>query len=170
MSLPSDEYMTQPHMAANAMRGSAALLNALKAHHDFNIYAPEDWKAREPEPEVEPEPVIVFPPAKPIWFSFDDPEEKPAPKIRQIKMAACAHFQVSPIDLISKRRTKEVVYPRQVAYFVAKSLTTHTLPEIARKFGGRDHTTILYGVRKIERLARQDWRVAYDVAHVEGML
>lgn len=166
MALPSEEYQTQAHMEADAVRGSEALLRALRHHHDFNMYPPKGWGARAPEPE----PIYVPPPVKEVWFSFDDPEDKPPPKIADIKRAACTHFQVSITDLMSKRRTKDVVYPRHIAFFLAKSRTLHSLPEIGRRFGGKDHTTVLHGVRKIQHLAKTDWRVAYDVAHVEGML
>ena len=62
----------------------------------------------------------------------------------------------SRADILSSRRTAVVVKPRQVAMFLAKTLTMRSLPEIGRRFGGRDHTTVLHAVRKIEGLAQTD--------------
>lgn len=76
--------------------------------------------------------------------------------IEDVMRAVVGHFNVSRADLISPRRHKSVVYPRQVGMYLAKVLTTRSLPEIGRKFGGRDHTTVLHAVRKIERLATED--------------
>jgi len=61
-------------------------------------------------------------------------------------------YNVSRSDLLSSRRTANVVRPRQVAMYLAKTLTLRSLPEIGRRFGGRDHTTVLHAVRKIEGL------------------
>ena len=66
-------------------------------------------------------------------------------------------------DLISARRTADVVRPRQIAMFLAKNLTPNSLPVIGRKFGGRDHTTVLHAVRKIEALWSRDSNLAGDL-------
>ena len=73
-------------------------------------------------------------------------------KIEDIQKRVAAHFNVSRADLLSLRRTAAVVMPRQIAMFLAKSLTLRSLPEIGRRFGGRDHTTVLHAVRKIDNL------------------
>jgi chromosomal replication initiator protein len=88
----------------------------------------------------------------------------------EIAMAACKYFKIEPIEMYSKRKTGNVVYARQIAFYICKNKTTHSYPEIGRRFGGRDHTTILHGVKKIGRLVKEDWRVCYDVAYVEAML
>ena len=77
-------------------------------------------------------------------------------KIEDILKLVSAHYNVSRPDLLSSRRTAIVVRPRQVAMYLAKILTLRSLPEIGRRFGGRDHTTVLHAVRKIERLSKED--------------
>ena len=73
-------------------------------------------------------------------------------KIEDIQKRVAIHYNISRADLLSSRRTAAVVMPRQIAMFLAKSLTLRSLPEIGRRFGGRDHTTVLHAVRKIDRL------------------
>jgi chromosomal replication initiator protein len=92
------------------------------------------------------------------------------PTIANIQAAICKHFTMTRNELLSERRTKEVVYPRQIAMYLCKTLTPRSLPEIGRRFGKRDHTTVLHAVRKIKDLIRRDWQVAYDVANVEAQL
>ena len=67
-----------------------------------------------------------------------------------------AHFDLKPIDLVSARRARAVARPRQIAMYLAKRLTTRSLPEIGRKFGGRDHSTVIHAVRRIEELRDSD--------------
>lgn len=73
-------------------------------------------------------------------------------KIEDIQKRVATHYNISRADLLSSRRTAAVVMPRQIAMFLAKSLTLRSLPEIGRRFGGRDHTTVLHAVRKIDKL------------------
>jgi chromosomal replication initiator protein len=73
-------------------------------------------------------------------------------KIEDIQKRVATHYNVSRADLLSSRRTAAVVMPRQIAMFLSKSLTLRSLPEIGRRFGGRDHTTVLHAVRKIDKL------------------
>jgi chromosomal replication initiator protein len=77
-------------------------------------------------------------------------------KIEDIQKLVASHYSVSRADILSSRRTAAVVKPRQVAMFLAKILTPRSLPEIGRRFGGRDHTTVLHAVRKIEALLQND--------------
>jgi len=74
----------------------------------------------------------------------------------RIKRAVAAYFGVTWADLEGPRRWKKFVRPRQIAMYLARTLTPHSLPEIARHFGGRDHTTVLHAVRKIEALRAAD--------------
>ncbi len=76
--------------------------------------------------------------------------------IDEIQKLVSAHFELKPLDLISARRARAVARPRQIAMYLAKRLTTRSLPEIGRKFGGRDHSTVIHAVRKIEELRDQD--------------
>jgi chromosomal replication initiation ATPase DnaA len=79
------------------------------------------------------------------------------PSIRKIITALAQAYNVPPIDLISMRRTANVVLPRQIAMYLAKVTTLRSLPDIGRQFGGKDHTTIIHAVRKIAaRMAVDD--------------
>jgi chromosomal replication initiator protein len=71
---------------------------------------------------------------------------------------------------LSSRRTANVVRPRQVAMYLAKILTLRSLPEIGRRFGGRDHTTVLHAVRKIEALAANDSALADEIEALKRQL
>jgi chromosomal replication initiator protein len=77
-------------------------------------------------------------------------------KIEDIQRIVAKHYNVSRADILSARRTAGVVKPRQIAMYLAKSLTLRSLPEIGRRFGGRDHTTVLHAVRKIDTLTNDD--------------
>lgn len=115
----------------------------------------------------------TIPIAKANWFSIVEDKIIPTargPLVEDIQRVACKYFSVQRNDMLSPRRDIRVAYPRHIVMYLAKTLTLKSLPEIGRRLGGRDHTTILHGVRKIERLVRTDWEVAYDVAHVEAML
>ena len=70
-------------------------------------------------------------------------------KIEAIQKLVTSRFNVSRADILSSRRTATVVRPRQIAMYLSKLLTPRSLPEIGRRFGGRDHTTVLHAVRKI---------------------
>lgn len=91
-------------------------------------------------------------------------------KIEDIQRIAAKHYNVARTDLVSNRRTRNVVLPRQVAMYLAKVLTPRSLPEIGRKFGGRDHTTVLHAVRKIDALIKTDAPLAQAVELLKRML
>jgi chromosomal replication initiator protein len=76
--------------------------------------------------------------------------------IDEIQKAVSAHFEVKQLDLISQRRAVVIARPRQIAMYLAKRLTTRSLPEIGRKFGNRDHSTVIHAVRRIEELRGVD--------------
>lgn len=76
--------------------------------------------------------------------------------IDEIQRAVSSHFEVKQIDLISERRAVAIARPRQIAMYLAKRLTTRSLPEIGRKFGNRDHSTVIHAVRRIEELRGKD--------------
>jgi chromosomal replication initiator protein len=76
--------------------------------------------------------------------------------IDEIQRAVSAHYDLKPVDLVSARRAVVVARPRQIAMYLAKRLTTRSLPEIGRKFGGRDHSTVIHAVRRIEELRSSD--------------
>ncbi|UVO49069.1 chromosomal replication initiator protein DnaA [Sphingomonas sp. SUN019] len=79
--------------------------------------------------------------------------------IDEIQKLVSTHFELKPLDLISARRARAVARPRQIAMYLAKRLTTRSLPEIGRKFGGRDHSTVIHAVRRIEQLRDTDREV-----------
>jgi chromosomal replication initiator protein len=91
-------------------------------------------------------------------------------KIEDIQRIVAKHFNVSKADLLSARRTRTVVRPRQIAMYLAKTLTPRSLPEIGRRFGNRDHTTVLHAVRKIEELAGADRGFADEIELLKRML
>jgi chromosomal replication initiator protein len=85
-------------------------------------------------------------------------------KIEDILKVVGRHYNVAKADLLSPRRSRTVVVPRQVGMYLAKKLTSRSLPEIGRRFGGRDHSTVLHAVRKIDEQVRVDEKLAKDVA------
>ena len=91
-------------------------------------------------------------------------------KIEDIQKLVANHYNVSRADILSSRRTAVVVKPRQVAMFLAKALTMRSLPEIGRRFGGRDHTTVLHAVRKIEALSANDGALRDELDLLKRML
>ncbi|HLY00315.1 MAG TPA: chromosomal replication initiator protein DnaA [Roseiarcus sp.] len=91
-------------------------------------------------------------------------------KIEDIQKLVASHYSVSRADILSSRRTAAVVKPRQVAMFLAKMLTLRSLPEIGRRFGGRDHTTVLHAVRKIEALIQIDTILREELELLKRML
>lgn len=91
-------------------------------------------------------------------------------KIEDIQKLVANHYNVTRADLLSSRRTASVVRPRQIAMFLSKVLTPRSLPEIGRRFGGRDHTTVLHAVRKIEGLSSSDHSLAQDIDYLKRML
>src|SRR5690606_3466910 len=78
--------------------------------------------------------------------------ETPRVRIEDILKIVARHYKVPRNELLSSRRSRDVVRPRQIAMYLAKALTSRSLPEIGRRFGGRDHTTVLHSVRKVEQL------------------
>ena len=98
------------------------------------------------------------------------PQEPKRVKIEDIQRVVARHYNVSRGDLLSSRRTANVVRPRQVAMYLAKTLTLRSLPEIGRRFGGRDHTTVLHAVRKIDGLTTTDRALAQDIEFLKRML
>jgi chromosomal replication initiator protein len=98
------------------------------------------------------------------------PAEPKRVRIEDIQRVVARQYNVSRADLLSSRRTANVVRPRQVAMYLAKLLTLRSLPEIGRRFGGRDHTTVLHAVRKIETLAGNDSVFADEIETLKRLL
>ena len=83
--------------------------------------------------------------------------------VDEIQKATCEHYRLKQVDLLSERRTRAIARPRQVAMYLTKTLTTRSYPDIGRRFGNRDHTTVLHAVRQIEKLKAEDASLAADV-------
>ena len=91
-------------------------------------------------------------------------------KIEEIQKLVATRYNVSRADILSERRTAAVVKPRQIAMYLSKALTPRSLPEIGRRFGGRDHTTVLHAVRKIEKAISEDRSLHDEVDLLKRML
>ncbi|MBG0810874.1 chromosomal replication initiator protein DnaA [Methylosinus sp. H3A] len=91
-------------------------------------------------------------------------------KIDDIQKLVASHYNISRADILSSRRTANVVRPRQIAMYLSKVLTLRSLPEIGRRFGGRDHTTVLHAVRKVEELASKDKSLSEVIELLKRML
>ena len=83
--------------------------------------------------------------------------------IEEIQRRVSEHYNIRLSDMIGPKRVRSYARPRQVAMYLCKQLTSRSLPEIGRRFGGRDHTTIMHGVRRIEELRVQDGQIAEDI-------
>ena len=90
--------------------------------------------------------------------------------IEEIQKRVAEHFNIRLSDMHSARRSRAVARPRQVAMYLAKQLTTRSLPEIGRKFGGRDHTTVIYGCEKIGEEINADSRLRQEVVTIRDKL
>ena len=101
---------------------------------------------------------------------YDRSAEPKRVRIEDIQRVVARQYNVSRADLLSSRRTANVVRPRQVAMYLAKILTLRSLPEIGRRFGGRYDTTVLHAVRKIETLAGNDSALADEIETLKRLL
>jgi chromosomal replication initiator protein len=90
--------------------------------------------------------------------------------IDEIQRQVAAHFNIRLADMASARRSRSIARPRQIAMYLAKQLTPRSLPEIGRKFGGRDHTTVMHAVKVIEQMKGADAAFAEDVDLLRRML
>jgi chromosomal replication initiator protein len=91
-------------------------------------------------------------------------------RIEDIQKVVAGHYNVSKHDLLSARRTRAIVRPRQIAMYLAKSMTPRSYPEIGKRFGGRDHTTVLHAVRKVEELAAGDETLAQEIELLKRLI
>jgi chromosomal replication initiator protein len=91
-------------------------------------------------------------------------------RIEDIQKVVASHYNVSKHDLLSARRTRAIVRPRQIAMYLAKTMTPRSFPEIGKRFGGRDHTTVLHAVRKVEELAAADEALKQEIELLRRMI
>jgi chromosomal replication initiator protein len=90
--------------------------------------------------------------------------------IEDIQKQVAEHYNVRVSDMHSNRRLRIVARPRQIAMYLSKKLTSYSLPEIGRKFGGRDHTTVMHAIKKVEDLIAQDSAFSEDLYMLENIL
>jgi len=83
--------------------------------------------------------------------------------VEEIQRKVSDHYNIRLSDLIGPKRVRTLARPRQIAMYLAKSMTNRSLPEIGRRFGGRDHTTVMHGVRRIEELRATDSQISDDL-------
>jgi chromosomal replication initiator protein len=91
-------------------------------------------------------------------------------RIEDIQRIVARHYNVSRQELVSNRRTRVIVKPRQIAMYLSKTLTPRSFPEIGRRFGGRDHTTVLHAVRKIEELIAGDSKLSHEIELLKRLI
>ena len=90
--------------------------------------------------------------------------------LENIQKTVADYYKIRTSDLLSGKRTRTIARPRQVAMALAKELTNHSLPEIGERFGGKDHTTVLYATRKVAELRESDTRIEEDYANLLRIL
>ncbi|MEY4269345.1 MAG: Chromosomal replication initiator protein DnaA [Pseudomonadota bacterium] len=95
---------------------------------------------------------------------------RPRITIDEIQRAVCAHYRLDKSEMSSKRRVRAIARPRQVAMYLAKELTPRSYPEIGRKFGGRDHSTVIHAVRAVEALRAADSDLDNDIVSIRRAL
>lgn len=120
-------------------RATNDLLAALRKHHEPPV---SEILSPIPDKDIAAAAEIAFP----SWVN----------EVTRIQHAICREWGVSKVDLLSARRTEDVVVPRQAAMFLARRLGSRSLPEIGHRFGGRDHTTVIHAVRKTEERMAAD--------------
>jgi len=158
----------QETLRARSINSCNALLSRLMKYH--GIPAPR------PKPDiVEIVPIVVRhsppPPSVPDWIkSIEDAPDSKGPSVKTIKVCVAHHFNISPRDLESPRRFAKIVLPRQIAFYLARKLTNRSLPDIGRRFGGKDHTTILHACKKMKQRMEEDPLLAQTVRCLEEQL
>jgi hypothetical protein len=166
-------------------------MSMLQDLHRAHLERRRRFDAAVPKPQPAAAPVVVAPPPLPPtpeyrprwrwlshrWVSPDCQEAVKAPElpearttIADVTAAVCRYYGISEIEIKSKRRTKVVAHQRQVAMYLAKELTLKSLPEIGRRFGGRDHTTILHGVRRITGLLPHNPKLAAEIDEIKAVV
>ena len=90
--------------------------------------------------------------------------------LENIKKTTAEYYKIRVSDLLSKRRSRSVTRPRQIAMSLAKEFTNHSLPEIGDAFGGRDHTTVLHACRKVAELRKEEARIEEDYKNLANLL
>jgi len=165
------------HERSKAFRNHiATLAQKLKGNREApvpKIAAPRKPERPAPRKPERPAPKKLERPTPKIWFEIVeeiDPSNGPRPSILKIQEVVGAHFSIPVQDLISHHRAYSVALPRQIAMYLCRELTLFSLARIAKKFGGRDHSTIHHGHEKISRLIASDAAFAGTVEEIRGRL
>jgi len=159
----------QETLRAKNMNSCKALLSRLAKFHGEAFVKAAPVVIVEATPKPEPE--LPPPPVDPKWIRMiEDVTDPKAPSVKEIKLCVAHHFKLSPRDLESPRRFAKIVQPRQIAFYLARKLTTKSFPDIGRRFGGKDHTTILHACKVIERRMEKDPKLAETVRCLEEQL
>lgn len=137
-----------------SIAAKAAALNETKSFRPPDV-APEAVAAQTDAP-------TTLPPMKEPWFSIETVTAIKTLKVHEIQIAVCDRYGLTPQELIAERRSRPLVRTRQVAMYLCSVLTGKSLPALGRSFGGKDHTTVLHAIRKVEALIDPDNR-AFDV-------
>lgn len=120
-----------------------------------------------PGPLVEPSPDLALTPLIPKWWSVEG-SDPIVPAISYIQQVVARHYEMTRTQLLADRRFKPIVRARHVAMYLAKTMTPRSLPEIGRRFGGRDHTTVIHAVRKVEADMAADEAFRAEVEMIRG--
>lgn len=178
MSLPPLEIIDRDEANARRMAfrakisAQAAALEARRAPGASHASAPEAMPAETDPPRQQPssfaELLAMRQEAARALENLDNQigtieQDRAHPSPRDIQLAVAKRYGITRNDLISARRTANIVLPRLIACYLCKELTPFSLPALGRFFGGRDHTTILHAVRKIAHLRGTDPQIAAEV-------
>ncbi len=128
------------------------------------VFTHGEWMARQFE---------IHPLQKSHWFSVEEDLgsiDIVRPKIDEIQRVVCNFYEINKSEMISVQRNAYLVRARHVAMYLSKKLTLRSLPEIGRRFGGRDHTTVLSALRRIESLLKHDEKLQVQVRHLSEIL
>ena len=90
--------------------------------------------------------------------------------VEQIKKSVCDYFDLTPEDLDSQKRSKEISYARQLAMYICRSLLDYSFPRIGKEFGGRDHTTAMHAINKIESELKRDNNIKNNYTDIMNAL
>lgn len=129
--------------------------------------------APQPEPDIVDIVPIVVPQTKAeARFAryLEDEGGRKIPTVHEIKHVVAEHFGITVTNIDSQSRRWKFCYPRQISYYLSQKLTLRSLPDIGRRHGGRDHTSALSGIRKIERLLETDVKLAKTVDDLRARL
>ena len=97
-------------------------------------------------------------------------EDNKAISVESIQNIVAVYFNLNIQEMLSPRRSRSLARPRQIAMYLAKKYTTHSLPDIGRKFSNRDHTTVIHAVKKIEALVKNDNEIKHNIIEIKKRL